>query len=268
LAGQIALITGAGAGIGAGTAERFAAEGASVSVVDLIMERAQAVAREIGPAAIALRADVTVESDVAAAVNETVRRFGRIDCLVNNAGILGAVGPLTDISLDDWRRTLDVHLTGCFLGMKYVGRQMKAQKSGVILSVASVAGILGGLGPHAYTAAKHAIIGLTKSAASEFAAYGVRVNAVAPGATVSNMTSFLLTGDPQNHDAAAVAMAANSPLGVATLPRDIAEALVFLASEGARHITGQTLAIDAGQTVIVIQPGGFNSRSPELIDVA
>jgi NAD(P)-dependent dehydrogenase (short-subunit alcohol dehydrogenase family) len=266
LAGKVALVTGGGRGIGAGIVELFAAEGAIVAVADISLDNARVVADKIGSSALALSADVTCETDVIAAVTDTIQRFGRIDCLVNNAGIVGAIGPLTDTPLVDWERTLAVHLTGCFLGMKHAGRAMKAQRSGVILSVASTAGILGGLGPHAYTAAKHAIVGLTKSAASEFAHYGVRVNAVAPGATLSSSTlvSLQVTDNPESRKAAAASLAARSPLGLAALPQDVAEALAFLASDAARTITGQTLAVDAGQTTMIVRPDSFSERSSQF----
>ncbi len=139
--------------------------------------------------------------------------------------------------------------------MKHAARVMVGQRSGVILSTASSAGVLGGLGPHTYTAAKHAVVGLTKSVGSELAADGIRVNAIAPGSTVTAMTASAITGDPSDVATAARQIAASSNLGIAGEPVDIANAAVYLASDEARYITGHTLVVDAGQTTM-----GTNSR--------
>ncbi len=245
---KVAVITGAASGIGAGTARLFHAEGASVVIADLQEGPGAALASQLGSRARFIRADVSSEADVAACVDLAVAAFGGLDVMVNNAGIIGAVGPIKDTPLEDWNRTIAILLTGAFLGIKHAARVMTPRGRGSILSVASTAGVMGGLGPHAYTAAKHGVIGLTKSAASELAQYGIRVNAVAPGNTVTAMTSSLLTGDAADLETTRQRIAAGSPLGIAGAPEDPGYAMLYLASDEARFVTGHTLLVDAGQT--------------------
>jgi NAD(P)-dependent dehydrogenase (short-subunit alcohol dehydrogenase family) len=183
--------------------------------------------------------------------------------MINNAGIVGAVGPIAETSLAAWDATLDVLLRGTFLGIKHAARAMLPRESGVVLSIASTAGLVGGLGPHAYTAAKHAVIGLTRSAASELSPKGIRVNAVAPGNTVTAMTSALVAGDPGDLETTEAALREISPLGIAGQPDDIAHALLYLASDEARFVTGHTLVVDAGQTTAG-QPAQFHSLRPSV----
>jgi NAD(P)-dependent dehydrogenase (short-subunit alcohol dehydrogenase family) len=242
------VITGAASGIGAETARVFAANGARVVLADFQEEAGRKVAAPLGDAARFVRCDVTREAEVAAAVDLAVSAFGRLDVMVNNAGIVGAVGPIASTSAEAWDATIAVLLRGVFLGMKHAARVMVPRKSGAILSLASTAGVVGGLGPHAYTASKHGVVGLTKSVASELAPHGIRVNAVAPGNTVTAMTSAVITGDPDNTAKAERAIASGSPLGIAGMPSDIANALLYLASDEARYVTAHTLVVDAGQT--------------------
>jgi NAD(P)-dependent dehydrogenase (short-subunit alcohol dehydrogenase family) len=248
LEGRVAVITGAASGIGAETARSFVANGARVVVADFQEEAGKKVAAQLGEAARFIRCDVTKEADVEAAVDLAVSAFGRLDVMVNNAGIVGAVGPIAKTSVEAWDATIDVLLRGVFLGMKHAARVMAPRKRGVILSIASTAGVVGGLGPHAYTAAKHGVVGLTKSVASELAPLGIRVNAVAPGNTVTAMTSAVITGDPNDTARAEAQIAKGSPLGIAGMPSDIANALLYLASDEARYVTAHTLVVDSGQT--------------------
>jgi NAD(P)-dependent dehydrogenase (short-subunit alcohol dehydrogenase family) len=248
LQGKVAVITGAASGIGAETARSFVANGARVVVADFQEEAGKKVAAQLGEAARFIRCDVTKEADVQAAVDLAVSAFGQLDVMVNNAGIVGAVGPIATTSAQAWDATIDVLLRGVFLGMKHAARVMAPRKRGVILSIASTAGVVGGLGPHAYTAAKHAVVGLTKSVASELAPLGIRVNAVAPGNTVTAMTSAVITGDPNDTARAEAQIAKGSPLGIAGMPSDIANALLYLASDEARYVTAHTLVVDSGQT--------------------
>ncbi len=245
---KIAVITGAASGIGAGTARLFHAEGAKIIIADLQVAAGEALAKELGDRARFIRTDVTKEADVAAAVDLAVSAFGGLDIMVNNAGIVGAVGSIKDTPLEAWQRTIDILLTGVFLGIKHASRVMIPARKGSILSVASTAGVMGGLGPHAYTAAKHGVVGLTKSAASELAQHGVRVNAVAPGNTVSAMTAFVITGEAIDYDKTERQIAAGAPLGIAGTPEDPAYAMLYLASDEARYVTGHTLLVDSGQT--------------------
>ena len=250
LEGKVAVITGGASGIGAGTTQRFVEEGARVVIADLQEDAGQALAAELGDAVRFIRCDVTDEADIAAAVDHAVAEFGQLDVMFNNAGIVGVIGPIADTPADGWDRTVAVLLRGVFLGTKHAARVMVPQGSGVIISTSSTAGILGGLGPHCYTASKHAVIGLTKSVASELASSGVRVNAISPGSTVTAMTSAVISGDHTATDKAAAQIAAGSALGIAGVPEDIANAAVYLASEEARYITGHTLVVDAGQTTM------------------
>jgi NAD(P)-dependent dehydrogenase (short-subunit alcohol dehydrogenase family) len=241
LADQVTIVTGGANGIGAATARRFAAEGARVVVSDIDRTRGQAIAVDIGGAFVA--ADVTCEADVARLVEETVRLHGRLDCMINNAGVLGPVASIADIEADQWNATISILLSSVYFGMKHSAPQMIRQGSGVILTTASIAGLVA-LGPHAYTAAKHGVVGLTKSVASELAAHGVRVNAVAPGTVPTELTGSMLGGA----DGVRRTAAAKNPLGYTVEPEEIAGAFAYLASADARSITGQIWAIDAGMT--------------------
>ncbi len=261
LTGKTAVITGAASGIGAGAARLFHAEGANVILADRQEKPGGALAAELGARARFIRCDVTVEADVAAAVDLAVSAYGALNIMVNNAGIVGAVGPIKDTPLEDWNATLSILLTGVFLGIKHAARVMTPRRSGSILSIASTAGVMGGLGPHAYTAAKHGVVGLTKSAASELAQYGIRVNAVAPGNTVTAMTAFVVTGDANNQGATTEAIAAGAPLGIAGTPADPAYALLYLASDEARYVTGHTLLVDSGQTTGGAVPAFHNGAT-------
>jgi NAD(P)-dependent dehydrogenase (short-subunit alcohol dehydrogenase family) len=261
LAGKVAVITGGASGIGAGTARLFVAEGARVVVADMQVEPGQALVAELGDAARFAATDVTVEADVAAAVDLAVGEFGRLDVMFNNAGVVGVVGRIADMPAEAWDHTIAVLLRGVFLGTKHAARVMRPQHSGVILNTASTAGVLGGLGPHAYTTAKHGVIGLTKSVANELAPDGIRVNAIAPGNTVTAMTATVTTGDVHDIEGAAERIASMSPLGYAGFPADIAAAALFLASDEARYISGHTLVVDAGQTTAGLTPLRFNTGS-------
>ena len=265
LDGKVAFVTGAASGIGAGTVRRFREEGASVILADIQDEAGEALAAELGNAARYIHCDVTREEDIAAAVDLAVSEFGKLDIMVNNAGIVGAVGSIAQTPVEAWDRTNDILLRGVFLGMKHASRVMIGQKSGCILSISSTAGVIGGLGPHAYTAAKHAVVGLTKSVASELAGHHVRVNAVAPGNTVSAMTSAVITGDPNAEDEAKARIKDMSPLGIAGEAIDIANALLYLASDEARYVTGHTLVVDSGQTTGGGDPTGFHSQDADVL---
>ena len=267
LDGKVAVITGGASGIGAGTVRRFVEEGARVVIADLQIEAGAALADELGAVTRFVKTDVTIEDDIEAAVAIAVTEYGRLDCMFNNAGIVGAIGSITETPVAAWDLSMSILLRGVFLGMKHAGRVMVAQGSGVILSTASTAGVLGGLGPHAYTAAKHGVIGLTKSAASELAPHGVRVNAIAPGNTVTAMTAAVITGDHTDVANATKHIAAGASLGIPGLPIDIANAALYLASDEARYVTGHTLVVDSGQTT----SGGavrFHSSKPAVVGAA
>ena len=245
---KVAVITGGACGIGEGAVRKFVEEGASVVISDLQAEAGETLAKDLGSEARFIRTDVTQEEDVAAAVDLAVSEFGRLDCMINNAGIVGAIGSIKDTPAGAWDTTIAVLLRGVFLGMKHAARVMIPQRSGSIISLSSTAGVQGGLGPHAYTAAKHAVVGLTKSVASEVGQHHVRVNAVAPGNIVTPMTADVVTGNPADFATTEEAIKIMSPLGIAGLPIDIANALLYLASDESRYVSGHTLVVDAGQT--------------------
>ena len=249
LDGKTAAITGAASGFGAATARRFVAEGCRVVLGDIQEGPAAALARELGPAAVFVRCDVTREDDVAALVDRAVREFGALDVMFNNAGIVGAVGPIATTPAEEWKATLDVLLNGVFYGMKHAARVMKPRMKGSIVSMASTAGLMGGLGPHAYCAAKHAVVGLTKNVSAELCRHGIRVNAIAPAGMATAMVANVMTGDPAAIDTTLQALAANSPLiNRAGTADDVANAALWLASDESGYTTGHTLTTDAGTT--------------------
>lgn len=258
LEGKVAAVTGGASGIGESTVRRFVAEGARCVIADVQEERGRSLAVELGDAARFARVDVTSEPDVAAAVDLAVAEFGGLDCMFNNAGILGAIGPIVDTTAEAWDGTVAVHLRGVFLGIKHAARVMIPQGHGVILNTASTAGVRAGLGPHAYTAAKHAIVGLTGSVAPELARHGIRTNAIAPGGVVTALTSFVVTGDAEGAEATARHIAGRMPMGRAGTGDDIASVAVFLASDEAWLVNGACLVVDGAAEVIGSASQGFS----------
>ncbi|WP_408898189.1 SDR family oxidoreductase [Nocardioides sp. R1-1] len=248
LAGKVAVVTGGASGIGAGTVRAFHAEGASVVVADLQVAAGEAIAAELGERVVFRRTDVTDETSVSAAVDAAVDTFGRLDVMFNNAGIIGAVGPIDRTRMEDADLTIAVNLRGVLLGMKHAARVMKPQRSGVIISTSSPAGVMGGVGAHVYSAVKAGIIGLSHSVAAELRAFGVRANVVIPGAVVSQMTADLVAGDASDLAGAEAALDRSRYMGRPLQPADVAAGVVYLASDEAALVTGIVLPIDAGMT--------------------
>ena len=241
--GKVALVTGSGSGIGRASAELFAAEGARVTVADYDRAGAEetvARIRAAGGEAIAVEADVSSEPDVARMVAATVDAFGRLDAAHNNAGISHPPHPFQDTELSRWDQMMSINATGVFLCMKHELKVMVAAESGVIVNTSSGSGIIGYPGLAAYTVAKHAVIGLTKVAALEFARQGIRVNAVCPGTVDTPMMQRFIGG---NADIEA-AMKATIPSGEFASPFDIAEAVVWLCSGRARMVSGESMLVD------------------------
>ena len=267
LQGKVAVVTGGASGIGEATVRRFVEEGASVVIADLQASAGEALCAELGAATRFITTNVTVEADVAAAIDLAVSEFGALDVMFNNAGIVGAIGPIADTTGDAWSQTVAILVNGAFYGMKHAARVMIPQGSGSIISTASTAGIIGGLGPHCYSACKHAIVGLTKSVASELGQHGIRVNSVAPGSTVTAMTAAVITGDHLAVEKATKAIAANSPLGIAGMPIDIANAVLYLACDESRYTSGHCLVVDAGQTTNG-GSGRFHQSAPAMLGEA
>jgi NAD(P)-dependent dehydrogenase (short-subunit alcohol dehydrogenase family) len=242
----VVLITGALTGIGRATAIAFAKEGARLVVAGRHEEVGQGLAaglRSLGAEAEFIGADVRHEDDVRDLVDRTVARFGRLDAAVNTAGTEGNPGPVAEQSADSYAATFDTNVLGTLLSMKHELRVMQAQGSGSIVNISSTYGHEGVRGASIYAASKHAVEGLTKSAALEAAAFGVRVNAMAPGPTETAMLNRF-TGTPERK----AALVASVPLGRAGAPEEIAHAIVFLASDKSSFVTGQVLAADGGKS--------------------
>lgn len=237
LEGKIAIITGGASGMGAADARLFIAEGASVVITDLNEEAGQALAAELGERAAFAKHNVTDEADWDRVVAETIAAHGRIDVLVNNAGIL-MMKPIEDTSAADFGKIMDINVNGVFLGMKAVTPQMKAQGSGSIVNMSSLAGLTGQVNALGYSASKWAVRGMTKSAAIELGPHGVRVNSVHPGTIATPMT-------------AANGVVSGQPLIFAPLNRpgeaeEVAATVAFLASDDASYTTGAEMVVDGG----------------------
>jgi NAD(P)-dependent dehydrogenase (short-subunit alcohol dehydrogenase family) len=243
---RVVLVTGALAGIGRATAEAFAREGAAVVVSGRRDADGQALAaelRELGAKAEFIRADVSSEDDIQALVDGTVETFGRLDVAVNNAGYTGGRGQLTTQTLETYDAVFGANVRGVFLSLKHELRVMTGQGFGSIINLSSTFGERGGAGAALYSASKHAVNGLTRSAALEVAAQGIRVNAVAPGPVgTAGLDAF--AGGREN----AVAMAATVPAGRLGTVEEIADVITFLASDKARFLTGQIIAVNGGKT--------------------
>lgn len=248
--GRVAVITGAASGIGAETARRLAAEGALVVVADIQGDAAEAVAKEIGASARAIRTDVSREDDIAAAVDLAVSEFGRLDVMFANAGVFGAYGPIHTADMAAVDATLAIDLRGVFVSMKHAARVMRPQQSGVIIATTSPAAVTGGVGNHAYSAAKAGIQGLMRSVAAELRPHHIRVNAVMPGAVASAMTADLVLGDAGAIDKVSDLLAKGTVDSRPGLPADLAAAVSYLASDDAAFVTGHTLVVDGGYTSI------------------
>lgn len=247
-ASPVVLITGALTGIGRATALAFAKEGATVVISGRREQEGQALAAALqaeGAAAAAfIRADVRHEAEVRSLVEQTVERFGRLDVAVNNAGTEGTNGPLAEQTAENYDAIFDTNVRGMLFSLKHQMRVMLPQRSGAIVNLSSVAGLIGFAGASVYVASKHAVEGLTKSAALEGAAAGVRVNAVAPGPIQTDMLERFVG---RSEDAKAGMRAGNPAQRFGTVD-EVAQTIVFLASDKARYLTGQSLAVDGGFT--------------------
>lgn len=242
---KVAVVTGAGSGMGLAIAKRFVAEGAKVVAADWHKDAVEAAVAEIGGSIVAVTANVAIEAEAVAMIDKAVSEFGRIDILVNNAGVMDLFESVADVSNETWRRVLSVNLDGPMFAMRRAVPLMLAQGGGAIVNVSSVAGVGGASAGAAYTASKHALNGLTKSTAFQYAKLGLRCNVIASGGVATNIMQSV---DPSKLDQAALGRigayhAANPGM---LEPIDIANLVLFLASDEARHINGAVIPADMG----------------------
>jgi NAD(P)-dependent dehydrogenase (short-subunit alcohol dehydrogenase family) len=248
LENTVALITGAGSGMGLVTAKAFAEGGASVVLADSNEGSVHAAVEDLvaaGHQALAIRCDVVDERQVAAMVEQTVSTFGRLDAAFNNAGVQSPLAETADASGEEFDRVNGINLRGVWNCMKYELLQMRRQGSGAIVNNSSIGGLVGIAGRGAYHASKHGVLGLTKSAALEYAARGIRINAICPGTIETPMVTDMLAREPD----AMNAIMKDQPIGRLGRPEEIAAAVIWLCSPGASFVIGHALVVDGGYTV-------------------
>ena len=244
---QVALVTGAASGLGLATAKAFAEAGASVVLADWDEKEVQAAAKDLaeqGHKTLAVRCDVSDDAQVEAMVNQTVATFGRLDAAYNNAGIQNVLAETADSTRDDYDRVMGINLRGVWSCMKFELQQMRKQGSGAIVNCSSLGGLLGGAERGIYHAAKHGVLGFTKSAALEYATRGIRVNAVCPGMIQTPMSDRMIAAG--QGELLATMLKNNVPMGRLGRPEEIADAVLWLCSPYASYVTGQSISVDGG----------------------
>ncbi|XP_068330644.1 (+)-borneol dehydrogenase 2-like [Pyrus communis] len=256
LVGKVALVTGGATGIGESIVRLLHKHGAKVCLVDVQDNLGLQVCESLNgdPNICYLHCDVTVEDDVSRAVDFTVDKYGTLDIIVNNAGVTGSPCPdIRNADLSEFQKVFDINVKGVFLGMKHAARAMIPQKKGSIVSLSSVSSVQGGIGPHAYTGSKHAVLGLTKNVAAELGNHGIRVNCVSPYAVATNLALAHLQEDARIEDGTGFRsfVSKNANLqGVELKVDDVANAVLFLASDESKYISGDNLMIDGGFTCV------------------
>ena len=248
LAGKVALVTGGSSGIGRASALAFAKEGAQVVIADVATEGGEqtvSMVQDAGGQAIFVKTDVSQTRDVEVMVNAAVEAYGRLDCAFNNAGIDGRSGPVHQYPEELWDQVIPTNLKGVWLCIKYEAPQMLKQGGGAIVNDSSVAGLVTGANISAYTASKHGLIGLTKAAAMDYAASGIRVNAVCPGVIRTPMVEGAIAEDP-NREAV---MISREPIGRLGTPEEVAEVVVWLCTDAASFVTGTAIPVDGGLVI-------------------
>ena len=250
LQGKVAVITGGASGIGEAAVRLFVDEGAKVVIADVQDERGLHLAEQFSASAVYQHTDVSREADVKAAIDQATSRYGRLDCLFNNAGVAGPGGPIDSLDADGWDAAMGVLLRGVFLGIKHAAPIMTRQASGSIVSTASVAGLQAGFGSHTYAAAKAAVIHLTRSVATELGESGVRVNCICPGGIATPIFGRALGLSDEAAEQSAATMRAvlvgKQPIQRAGAPLDIAHAALWLASDESSFVNGHALVVDGG----------------------
>ncbi|KAL6129657.1 hypothetical protein ACLB2K_073006 [Fragaria x ananassa] len=257
LLGKVALVTGGATGIGESIVRLFHKHGVKVCLVDVQDNLGLQVCESLGGDANVsyFHCDVTKEDDVSGTVDFTVSKYGTLDIMVNNAGVSGSSCPdIRNVDLSEFQKVFDINVKGVFHGMKHAARTMIPRKKGCIISLCSVASTTGGIGPHAYTGSKHAVLGLTKNVAAELGIHGIRVNCVSPYAVATNLALAHLIEEERTEDAWAgfrdfVGKNANLQ-GVELTVDDVANAVLFLASDESRYISGDNLMVDGGFTSV------------------
>ena len=248
LEGKVAVITGGASGIGECSAELFVEEGARVVIADMQRARGETLSERLGEQAVFHAVEVSQEADVKSAIDLAVSKWGRLDCLFNNAGFGGVLGALEDVPVEEFDLTMNVLVRGVYLGIKHATPVMKAQQSGSIINTGSIAGVVAGRGPQVYSVAKAAVIHMTKVVAMQLGEHHVRVNCICPGYIATPLSANTVGRPDELIKERLTGYEARQPIPKAGLPDDIAQLALWLAGERSKFVTGQSMVVDGGVT--------------------